>query len=56
MDIFALGTLFYELYTAEVPYAGLDPSDIKEKIIKNPDLPSKIGLKKSVLEISKYFF
>lgn len=29
VDIFALGTLFYELYAAEVPYAGLDPGDIK---------------------------
>jgi hypothetical protein len=38
-----------------VPYAGLDPTDIKEKVTKNPDLPSKIGLKKSILEISTFF-
>ena len=54
MDIFALGTLFYELYANEVPYGGLDPGDIKEKVLKNSDLPSKIGMKKSIFEISKF--
>ena len=49
VDIFALGTLFYELYANEVPYAGLDPGEIKEKVLKNSDLPSKIGMKKSIL-------
>jgi serine/threonine protein kinase len=29
VDIFALGTLFYEVYAGEVPYAGMDPGDIK---------------------------
>lgn len=56
VDIFALGTLFYEIYAGEVPFAGLDPTDIKEKVLKNPDLPSKIGLKKSIIEISKIWF
>ena len=58
VDVFALGTLIYEIYTGEVPYSGLDPSDIKEKVCKDPSLPtsSSIGLvgrkiKKGVLEI-----
>lgn len=33
IDIFALGTLFYEMYSGKVPYYGLDPSDIRNKIV-----------------------
>jgi serine/threonine protein kinase len=29
VDIFALGTLLYEVYAGEIPYGGLDPADIK---------------------------
>jgi len=38
VDIFALGTLLYEIYTGEIPYYGLDATDIKEKNIKRPNL------------------
>ena len=49
IDIFALGTLLYELYAGEVPYFGLDPVDIKAKILKDSNLPMKMSIKKSVL-------
>lgn len=29
VDIFALGTMFYEIYSEEVPYQGIDPADIR---------------------------
>jgi serine/threonine protein kinase len=48
VDIFALGTLLYELYSAEIPYHGLDPSDIKERILKESALPMKLALRKPV--------
>jgi serine/threonine protein kinase len=50
VDIFALGTLLYEIYTGEIPYYGLDPADIKDKILKDSNLPSKGNITKEVLE------
>lgn len=32
VDVFAFGTLLWELVCREVPYDGLDPSDIKDKV------------------------
>lgn len=52
VDIFALGTLLYELYASEVPYHGLDPADIKDRILKDSSLSNKVSIKKSILEIS----
>lgn len=49
IDIFALGTLLYELYSCEVPYHGLDPTDIKDKILKDSSLPMKLSIKKSIM-------
>lgn len=38
VDIFALGTLLYEIYTSNIPYYGLDAADIKDKIMKDSSL------------------
>ena len=46
VDVFALGTLLYEIYTGEIQYYGLDPSDIKDRIIKDSNLPSKGSISK----------
>jgi hypothetical protein len=43
-----LGTLLYELYACEIPYHGLDPSDIKDRILKDSNLPMKISIKKPI--------
>ena len=53
VDIFALGTLLYEIYGGEIPYQGVDPADIKDKVIKDSSLPHKIGIKKSISDLSK---
>lgn len=53
VDIFALGTLLYEIYASEIPYHGIDPADIREKVLKDSSLPNKKSIKKSVLLISK---
>ena len=55
VDIFALGTLLYEVYSGEVPYQGLDPVDIKAKVVKDSSLPMKISIKKPILQLSKAF-
>ena len=53
VDIFALGTMLYEIYSGDIPYHGIDPSDIKAKVLKDSNLPHKIGMKKSISQLSK---
>ena len=54
VDVFALGTMLYELYSGDIPYHGIDPADIKDKVLKDSSLPYKIGMKKSIAQISSY--
>ena len=54
IDIFALGTLIYEIYARDIPYNGLDPADIKEKVLKDHCLPSRNSIPKSILNLGKY--
>ena len=49
VDIFALGTLLYEIYTSNIPYYGLDASDIKDKIMKDSSLKGDANISKEVL-------
>lgn len=53
VDIFALGTMLYELYSGDIPYHGIDPADIQKKVLKDGSLQHKIGMKKSISEMSK---
>lgn len=39
VDIFAYGTLLYELFSREVVYEGLEPSDIMQKVQQEDSLP-----------------
>jgi hypothetical protein len=40
VDVFAFGTLMWEVMSREVPYDGLDPIDIKGKVEKEEPLKS----------------
>jgi hypothetical protein len=40
VDVFAFGTLLWEVMQREVPYDGLDPVDIKGKVEKEEPLKS----------------
>lgn len=51
IDVFALGTLIYEIYTKDIPYNGLDPADIKDKILKDSNLVHRNGISKSILNL-----
>lgn len=53
VDIFALGTMLYEIYSGEIPYHGIDPADIREKVLKESNLTMKIGMNKAVYQLSK---
>ena len=53
IDVFALGTLLYEIYSGEIPYNGLDPATIKEKLLKDSSL-ANMNVDKSILSVGKY--
>lgn len=38
MDIFAYGSLLWEIMNRELPYGGLDPADISAAVIKGEKL------------------
>lgn len=38
VDNFAFGTLLWEIFANQVPWDGLDPSDISSRVIKNEPL------------------
>lgn len=42
--MFAFGTLLYEVIAREVPYDGLEPLDIKEKVCKGEQLRIPYGV------------
>ena len=52
VDIFALGTLLYEVYSGEIPYNGLDPADIKDRILKDCRLQNKGEMTKPITDLS----
>jgi hypothetical protein len=43
VDVFAYGTLLWELVTREVPYDGLDVADIRSKVEKEEPLKAPYG-------------
>ena len=38
VDVFAFGCLLWEIFNRKVPYDGMDPSDIGQKVIKGEKL------------------
>lgn len=51
VDVFAFGTLLWELVVRDVPFDGLEPADIKEKVLAEEHLkvPSHINKKVALL-------
>ena len=43
VDVFAFGALLYELVAREVPYDGLDVSDIRAKVEREENLKVPYG-------------
>lgn len=40
--------MLYEIYCGEIPYHGLDPTDIRDRVLKDSSLAHNIGMKKSI--------
>ena len=53
VDVFAFGTLLWELVCREVPYDGLDPVDIKEKVMSEEVLKVPFGTNKKISTLIK---
>jgi hypothetical protein len=53
VDVFAFGTLLWELVAREVPYDGMEPVDIKEKVLAEEHLKLPFGTNKKVTTLIK---
>jgi serine/threonine protein kinase len=51
VDIFAYGTLLWELLCREVPYDGLDPSDIRAKVEKEEPMRMPYGVDPRIAQL-----
>lgn len=41
VDLFAFGTMLWELFARQVPYEGLEPQDIMQKVVKGDQLNAR---------------
>ena len=51
VDVFAYGTLLWELVAREVPYDGLDVSDIRAKVEKEEPLKTPYGTDVRIVQL-----
>ena len=51
VDVFAFGTLLWEIICREIPYNGLDPLDIKEQVVAGEPLPIPYNVNKTVASL-----
>ncbi|EGR30049.1 serine-threonine protein kinase, putative [Ichthyophthirius multifiliis] len=50
VDVFAFGTLVWEIFTSSIPFDGLEPSDIMQRVLKDEQLPLKPGINQQLLK------
>jgi hypothetical protein len=53
VDVFAYGTLLWELYSESVPLDGLEPQDIKKAVQGGRELPLSSNIPKPIQQIIK---
>lgn len=51
VDVFAFGTMLWELATKEIPYDGWDAGDIKEKVLGEEKLEMPYHVNKTVAQL-----
>ena len=50
IDVFAFGTLLWELFSRKVPFEGLEPADVMTKVLKEDPL-SALGVPKKIFQL-----
>ena len=52
VDVYAFGTLLWEMFSRQVPYDGMDPADIKERVLLGDNaLPRQVGMPRQIEEL-----
>jgi len=51
IDVFAFGTILWELFTQKIPYFNCEPNEIKNKICRGEQLPKHKAIPKKIEEI-----
>ncbi len=51
IDVFSFGTMLWEIFTREVPYEGLEPADIMQKLLKEESLVTSVNMPKAIQKI-----
>jgi len=50
VDVFAFGTLLWELFARKVPFEGLEPSDVMQRVMGEEQL-SMSGIHKKIAQL-----
>lgn len=51
IDVFSFGTMLWEIFARQVPYEGLDPSDIMQKLFKEEPMSTLSTIPKPIQKI-----
>ncbi|KAL4451158.1 hypothetical protein ABPG74_021480 [Tetrahymena malaccensis] len=51
VDVFAFGTLLWEIYAQEVPFDGLEPNDIMARVTNDEQLPQKQTINSNIYKL-----